>query len=1806
MSSVLIALFTIWIAFLPILQYIIVPAEKGITEEVLQTFIQPNYFAITKISLGGEWKYVYDTFERGNYELYYEESYDDGSWNKVVVPFEFKSTRHNSTLWLRRTFTPPTELKGERYIIVFKGVWAKADVWLNGRYLGSHTGYFSPFFFDVTNVLVHGSYNLLTVFVDSLVDKESIGLLTGLYGTSGPIGQSIGPIGTDPAMPIGLWNDVELATTGSTVVQLALVAGTLGGSASANFRLFVKNTGTAKASTDISLSVSLDGSKESPLMSWIKADLDPGEAKWVEANLAAGNPLPWSTWDLGSPNLYQFKVELLVGSKSQGSISGAFGFRDFVAAFGNTGSRFSINGRRIFLRGTTYVSDPYKFTSSTPNLAADYELLRKMNVNFLRPIAHVEPLAFYEYADAHGFMVQGDLPLIGYAKSLDTDKEALREAQRQLIRLVLMLYNSPSVVLWCIHTLPPWTDESAGDLFRLGANRIADASLSELLGEFDDDRHIIEGSGSENEFLNFGWGSRTWENYRSYLSAFPVVLGSQSLPSAQSIFWSMFQGNQISSGLIRSLEGYGYSANLWYSYLGNPEEYKSLSDYVNESQGYQATILKTAIERARLLKGNYTEGITVGLFRDYLPSVSGSLLDYYGTQKSSSLIVSEAFRPTHAIIEWAGDFITKRTELSCDLETLVRLNVWIVNDDPNAAKNARLSWRLLDLTTSSIMDSGIFNVTIPSSDSVPFLAGHFPLRMPAFLDSSHRLRFETYIESNNGSILDVNHFDFSVRAAAALQVSLTGAEMPSRSLFLLVLGDSYRFLEVRNGSAYTCMPSTSRLELWGPVIESDRVYVPVIASLGNANPGDRKSANLTLIPGSIVKIANFVTEISQDRIPDIELSFKAIGVLFEKVYALPKGTSLVTNYTSTNAVYLRLLNIDPSSIVIPSDIPLAITLKARIGNEIIYGSLGNASMPLIAEESETVNSTSLASMLVARNQMLVDRMVEQAKKAVEKQSLQGFYLGLESQRLEEIDRALILFNSTVNPAVGAEAQKRAYLVSMNILGAMNTIYKGATTSQVAIFALVILVCVALAGSLFEKISDEVVFLVISFAVVMTIVYQTYPGFAQFSFGEAIIGSYFLFVALILFFLLPRLMSNYRSEGGVSLVPAIMLAISYSSGNMKKRKTRTLLSLISLTTFVLGLSTFSAMRTTIGASQFVMNSRWPLESPSLILVSKPTGFFTRIDLDFVSSQSGLIGAYAKAESPPSQSGIGEIGSVTIMAVRGIAKGDPNIDVIKASTNPRNATDRLFLEGNSVLISDYVARSQGLEVGMSLVFKNVKLLIVGVFDGSRLRSLKDPDGAEWLPIQIVAGPAALNTTVDPEFLLLASDTTSMKLGARVSKLYCEVRSEDILSAGERLSLLANFYALALPSGGNPVFFFRGSVNELTGVSAIIPLVIIVLNILVVLLSSVQERRSEIFAFSAVGLNPTHIFLLHVAEGAMLGIIGGGIGYLLSFAAFRLFSLGGVSIPVDVKTSTGDMLSIVGISVLVSVLGAAIPAFTASRIATPSLRIKWKLEEHAKIGNEWILQIPARVPQEKVNILVDYLAERLPASGKQLEILIGEVSKKSTVDEYGRPLHSVRFKYSRSGNKGFTSNNTIEVKSGEGTGFQVSLRVNPDSAYPKMAETQVHEVASHIRRLVFEWTASKARVAAPFGSSIEPLLSLVRVYHPQLLIVYSRGETTQKMNELKRKLWREGIWPPAIEVRKISVENPQGTVSRLVEELRDVDTVTIDSDDGAISSAMTLASIILKKNVAIISDGKYTEVQAEKLLLTYEQPAEGVETR
>ena len=139
-------------------------------------------------SLNGTWRIIVDPFENGFYDYRYTENrygyfrnakprnksdlveYDfDTSWT-LKVPGDWNTQRddllfYEGTIWYKRSFD--YDLKPQKKLFVYFGaVNYEAVVYLNGKKLGTHTGGFTPFGFEITDV-VRPNDNFLIVKADN-------------------------------------------------------------------------------------------------------------------------------------------------------------------------------------------------------------------------------------------------------------------------------------------------------------------------------------------------------------------------------------------------------------------------------------------------------------------------------------------------------------------------------------------------------------------------------------------------------------------------------------------------------------------------------------------------------------------------------------------------------------------------------------------------------------------------------------------------------------------------------------------------------------------------------------------------------------------------------------------------------------------------------------------------------------------------------------------------------------------------------------------------------------------------------------------------------------------------------------------------------------------------------------------------------------------------------------------------------------------------------------------------------------------------------------------------------------------------------------------------------------------------------------------------------------------------------------------------------------------------------------------------------------------------------------------------------
>jgi putative ABC transport system permease protein len=121
-----------------------------------------------------------------------------------------------------------------------------------------------------------------------------------------------------------------------------------------------------------------------------------------------------------------------------------------------------------------------------------------------------------------------------------------------------------------------------------------------------------------------------------------------------------------------------------------------------------------------------------------------------------------------------------------------------------------------------------------------------------------------------------------------------------------------------------------------------------------------------------------------------------------------------------------------------------------------------------------------------------------------------------------------------------------------------------------------------------------------------------------------------------------------------------------------------------------------------------------------------------------------------------------------------------------------------------------------------------------------------------------------------------------------------------------------------------------TAITTAAAVLALVIGGLSVVNTMIMSVTERFREIGLKKAVGAHTWHVLREYLAEATLIGLIGGGLGYLLGVILTNAINLAGRASNLELFLVTPALTAIaLGFAVALGALAGVIPAFRAARL-------------------------------------------------------------------------------------------------------------------------------------------------------------------------------------------------------------------------------------------------------------------------------------
>jgi beta-galactosidase len=321
----------------------------------------------------------------------------------------------NSVGWYRREFDIPAGDRGRRVWIEFDGAIRDVLIFVNGCFIGRNDNGYAPFRFDLTDFLIYGGRNVVTLRVDA-----SFG--DGWFYEGAGIYRHVWLTKTD-AVHLGQWETTVRSTLNGNSAELALAA-------------IVNNQGADAANAKVAWKIfDASGAMVAVAEAPAKPVAADGSAHFSAAAVITG-PLLWST---ETPHLYTAVVTVEINGRTCDGEKVTFGVRSTVF---DANKGFFLNGKPLKILGTCNHHDHAGVGAAVPDALQRYRLsvLQQMGCNAVRTSHNMPTPEWVEACDRMGVMMMCETRLMSSSP----------EGMQQLETMVKRFRNSPSIILWSI------------------------------------------------------------------------------------------------------------------------------------------------------------------------------------------------------------------------------------------------------------------------------------------------------------------------------------------------------------------------------------------------------------------------------------------------------------------------------------------------------------------------------------------------------------------------------------------------------------------------------------------------------------------------------------------------------------------------------------------------------------------------------------------------------------------------------------------------------------------------------------------------------------------------------------------------------------------------------------------------------------------------------------------------------------------------------------------------------------------------------------------------------------------------------------------------------------------------------------------------------------------------------------------------------------------------------------------------------------------------------------------------------------
>ena len=405
-----------------------------------------NVQAYESCSLNGDWNYIVDVQEEGYYDYrmnpmrngffinakpqkpedLIEYDFDKSPTMKIPSDWNTQDEKlffYEGTVWFKKSFqaVPMTEC---RTLLYFGAVNYDCHVWVNGKKAGHHVGGFTPFNYDISNLLKKGE-NTVIVKVDNKRHAEDVPTQIFDWWNYGGITRDVKLV----KVPLVYMQDYNL--------QLSKAAD----KAKVREITFSAQVSAKEAGHKVVVNI--------PELKLEKQFTTDAEGQVSGTLKVAAKKL--QLWSPENPKLY--RVDLTMDNSTT---SDEIGFRTIETR----GKQILLNGKPIFLKGISIHNEKPNGGGRANSVEDAHTLLswaKELGCNFVRLAHYPHHEEMVREAERMGILVWSEIPV--YWTIAWTNPNTFANAKQQLTDMIARDHNRANVIIWSIANETPHSAE---------------------------------------------------------------------------------------------------------------------------------------------------------------------------------------------------------------------------------------------------------------------------------------------------------------------------------------------------------------------------------------------------------------------------------------------------------------------------------------------------------------------------------------------------------------------------------------------------------------------------------------------------------------------------------------------------------------------------------------------------------------------------------------------------------------------------------------------------------------------------------------------------------------------------------------------------------------------------------------------------------------------------------------------------------------------------------------------------------------------------------------------------------------------------------------------------------------------------------------------------------------------------------------------------------------------------------------------------------------------------------------------------